>query len=88
MPLVADLLTLWEGVSFSTYNSGTQLIRCALLCVACDLPAARKACGFLSHSANQGDTVTLELEYLENKIVLVLTRQHGCHVPTNSTEVI
>ena len=53
-PLVADLLTLWEGVSFSTYSSGTQLIRCALLCVACDLPAARKACGFLSHSANLG----------------------------------
>lgn len=53
-PLVADLLTLWDGVSFSTYNNGTQLIRCALLCVGCDLPAARKVCGFLSHSANLG----------------------------------
>lgn len=53
-PLVADLLTLWEGVSFETCSSGTQLIRGALLCVGCDLPAGRKACGFLSHSANLG----------------------------------
>lgn len=53
-PLVADLLTLWDRVSFSTCNSGTRLIRCALLCVGCDLPAGRKACGFLGHSANLG----------------------------------
>ena len=30
------------------------LIRCALLCVACDLPAGRKVCGFLGHSATLG----------------------------------
>ena len=27
-------------------------MRCALLCVGCDLPAGRKACGFLSYTAN------------------------------------
>ena len=53
-PLVADLLTLWDGVPFSTCDNGTQVIRCALLCIGCDLPAGRKACGFLSHSANLG----------------------------------
>ena len=53
-PLVADLLALWDGISFSTSNNGTQVIRCALLCIGCDLPAGRKACGFLSHSANLG----------------------------------
>ena len=29
-------------------------VRCALLCIACDLPAGRKVCGFLSHSATKG----------------------------------
>lgn len=27
-------------------------IRCALLSVACDLPAGRKVCGYLAHSAH------------------------------------
>ena len=53
-PLVSDLLRLWHGVEFSTYNAGTCVIRCALLNIACDLPAGRKACGFLSFSANLG----------------------------------
>ena len=29
-------------------------IRCALVCVACDLPAGRKTCGFLSYNARFG----------------------------------
>ena len=29
-------------------------MRCALLCVACDIPAGKKVCGFLSHVANLG----------------------------------
>lgn len=33
---------------------GRKKIRCALLCVACDLPAGRKVCGFLSHNARLG----------------------------------
>ena len=53
-PCVTELLSLWEGVSFRTHDSGDQVIRCALLCVACDLPAARKVCGFLSYNANLG----------------------------------
>ena len=53
-PLVCELLSLWEGVSLRTYNAGTQLFRCALMCVGCDLPAGRKTCGFLSYTANLG----------------------------------
>lgn len=53
-PLVCDLLLLWDGLTFDTHDHASQCIRCALLCVACDLPAARKVCGFLSHSANLG----------------------------------
>lgn len=53
-PLVSDLLALWDGVIISTADSGSQLIRCALICVGCDLPAGRKTCGFLSYTANLG----------------------------------
>ncbi len=31
-----------------------QMVRCALLCCTCDLPAGKKACGFLCHSALRG----------------------------------
>jgi len=53
-PLVSELRTLWNGVSFDTCDCGTQMICCALLCIGCDLPAGRKVCGFLSYSANLG----------------------------------
>ena len=55
-PLVSDLLTLWRGHTFKTCSNNTVLVRCALLCVACDLPAGRKVCGFLSYNANLGCT--------------------------------
>lgn len=54
-PLVSDLQELWKGVHFRPAGEDTTAVfRCALLGVACDLPAARKSCGFLSHSANLG----------------------------------
>ena len=54
-PLVSDLLDLWKGIELQVpYSSSTVMFRCALLGVACDLPAAKKTCGFLSHSATLG----------------------------------
>lgn len=54
-PLVSDLLDLWKGVKLKQPGTeNTATFRCALLGVACDLPAARKVCGFLSFSANLG----------------------------------
>ena len=54
-PLVSDLLDLWKGIELQVpYSSSTVMLRCALLGVACDLPAAKKTCGFLSHSATLG----------------------------------
>lgn len=50
-PLVDDFIDFWEtGVNISrTYNYETgRLVRCALLLLVCDLPAARKAAGFAS----------------------------------------
>ena len=55
-PLVNDLLEFWNGVSLYVKGIGEKTVRCALLCVSCDSPAGRKACGFLSHSAHFGCT--------------------------------
>ena len=55
LTFVTELNELWNGVHLKFAGSNTTaLFRCALLCVACDLPAARKCCGFLSYSANLG----------------------------------
>ena len=55
-PLVAELLSLWQGLTFKTCSNSTVNVRGALLCVACDIPAARKISGFLSFKANFGCT--------------------------------
>ena len=46
-------MKLWNGVEFNVTGIGKKKIRCALLCVACDLPAGRKV-GFLGHNARLG----------------------------------
>lgn len=54
-PLVNDLLELWEpGIDCRTEEGNTVRVRGMLICCACDIPAARKLCGFLGHSAKQG----------------------------------
>ena len=54
-PLVSELLQLWSGVLLHVFGSTSQEnVRAALLGFACDLPAGRKVCGFLGHSANLG----------------------------------
>ena len=54
-PLVLDFQKLWEDVKLDEAGSTYKTIfKCALLGVACDLPAARKTCGFLSYTANLG----------------------------------
>lgn len=56
-PLVEELLQFWTGVQLQVQTSidvVEKTVDCALLCVACDLPAGRKACGFLGCSARLG----------------------------------
>lgn len=56
-PLVEELLLLRTGVPFQVVTaSGIEkmTLQGFLLCVSCDLPASRKTCGFLSHSAALG----------------------------------
>lgn len=54
-PLVEELLELWNGTLLKTSSLfGIVPVRCALICVSCDLPAIRKVCGFTSYSSIQG----------------------------------
>ena len=53
-PLIDDLLVLWDkGIQVNSAN-GALTIKCALGCVACDIPAARKIAGFTGHSSHLG----------------------------------
>lgn len=54
--LIDELLELWHtGVRFSRTQEHFygRVVRCALVCVVCDLPAARKLNGFASLNHNQ-----------------------------------
>ena len=54
-PLVQELLQFLNGIHIKVHNvCEPVVVRCALLCVACDIPASRKVCGFLGHSAERG----------------------------------
>ena len=56
-PLVKELLELLSGINMTVYGeSGPKVVRCALIGVPCDMPAGRKACGFLGHNALLGCT--------------------------------
>ena len=51
---VEELIELWEGVIMQSFSKTNVLVRAALLCTACDIPAARKVSGFVGHSALHG----------------------------------
>ena len=56
-PLVDELISLWE-VGVSLRHPGSPLFSkrfcAALLCVACDMPASKKVCGFTAHNSRRG----------------------------------
>lgn len=53
---VVELKEFWHGVEIpvSYLPSGHIVVRLALIGLSCDLPAVRKVCGFLGHSAILG----------------------------------
>ena len=54
-PVVRELQCLWKGMGLKSALSSIPLMfRAALLCIAADVPAARKLCGLKSHSAYHG----------------------------------
>ena len=51
-PLVEELKTFYRpGIHLPRID---RVIRCALICITCDLPATRKVCGYLGQSAKLG----------------------------------
>lgn len=61
-PLVEDLKIAWnKGIQVTTRNGLCITVRLALTCVACDIPASRKICGFLGHNASLGCNKCLKL---------------------------
>ncbi|XP_035665651.1 uncharacterized protein LOC118408900 [Branchiostoma floridae] len=54
-PLVEELQKLWKGLWLHDSSLvKKQRYRAALLCLACDIPAARKVAGFYGHMATKG----------------------------------
>jgi hypothetical protein len=49
-PIIDQLIELWNGIELSVTceNPNGKLIRAAVICCACDIPAARKLCGYIS----------------------------------------
>ena len=55
VPLVEELKTAWNsGIRVTVHNGSEVTVRLALVCVACDIPASRKVCGFLGFNALLG----------------------------------
>ena len=53
-PLVQDMQTLFDGVTFHSAAIGLFTIRATLACITCDLPATRKVCGFSNFNGTHG----------------------------------
>jgi hypothetical protein len=56
-PLITELIDFYHGVDMSVdtkFSVCVKKVKCALLCVTCDTPAGRKACGYLGHNAAYG----------------------------------
>jgi len=53
--MVKELQVLWKGVFFNLPTAPLPIrVRAALLCVAADIPASRKVCGFTGHNSSRG----------------------------------
>ena len=54
-PCVNELNGLWKGIRLKTSLSAVPLrvVAALCLCVAADIPATRKVCGFVGHSASR-----------------------------------
>src|SRR5256885_5849137 len=44
-PIIDQFIELWKGIDISTNETSSKHIRAAIICYACDIPAARKLCG-------------------------------------------
>ncbi len=69
-PLVKELQIFWQGLHISDHTGNKVLIRAALTCTTCDIPATRKVCGFLGHAAGLGCSKCLkQFHFIDDKMV-------------------
>jgi len=52
-PLIDELNELWKGVLMHCSSGTPVIVRAALICTACDIPAAHKVSGFVGHSVDR-----------------------------------
>ena len=52
--LVDELKELWRGIPLKNAKGHSIIVRAALLCCGCDIPASRKLCGLRGHHAEKG----------------------------------
>jgi hypothetical protein len=80
-PMVDELNTLWaQGFTYmpNTYPKELQQFYCCIMCISCDLPAARKVSGFLSFNARRGCS-KCKKEFKKGKIAYTsITILHYC----------
>ena len=50
-PFVDELKQLWAGVLMQSFSGTQVVVRAALICTACNIPASRKVSGFVGHNA-------------------------------------
>ena len=50
-PLVNEVFELWKGNIMLSSSGVPVLVRAALICTSCDIPASRNVSGFVGHSA-------------------------------------
>ena len=55
-PLVKEFKVLYDGIHFQNVSStlGYTNLRATLACIACDMPATRKVCGFANFNGTFG----------------------------------
>src|SRR5438067_11693658 len=44
-PIIDQFIKLWKGINISTNETSSKHIRAAIICCACDIPAARNSVG-------------------------------------------
>src|SRR5207248_11034703 len=46
--IIDQFIELWKGIDILTNETSSKHIQSAIICFACDIPAARKLCGLIS----------------------------------------
>ena len=67
--LADQFIELWKRIDILTNETFSKHIRAAIICCACDIPAARKLCGLIStcaacHLCEKEQTLMIEISQI------------------------